>query len=65
MQASALRIRKGPRQRRAAHTADALPEAAAQVPEADGLEGFNANVAARRAGASVGTLCRSFPRRMR
>ncbi|MYM66599.1 TetR family transcriptional regulator [Pseudoduganella sp. FT55W] len=56
-----LGIRKAPRQRRAAHTVDALLEAAALVLEADGLEGFNTNAVARRAGASIGTLYQYFP----
>ncbi|MYM95584.1 TetR/AcrR family transcriptional regulator [Duganella vulcania] len=58
---SALQIRKAPRQRRAVHTVDALLEAAALVLEADGLEGFNTNAVARRAGASVGSLYQYFP----
>jgi AcrR family transcriptional regulator len=59
--ASALQARKAPRQRRAAHTVDALLEAAAQVLEAQGLEGFNTNAVARRAGASIGSLYQYFP----
>ncbi|OEZ54023.1 TetR/AcrR family transcriptional regulator [Duganella sp. HH105] len=58
---AALRLRKAPRQRRAVHTVDALLEAAALVLEADGLEGFNTNAVARRAGASVGSLYQYFP----
>jgi len=61
MSPSALHIRKAPRQRRAVHTVDALLEAAALVLEADGLEGFNTNAVARRAGASVGSLYQYFP----
>ncbi|HEX5345326.1 MAG TPA: TetR/AcrR family transcriptional regulator [Duganella sp.] len=56
-----LSIRKAPRQRRSAHTVDAILEAAALVLEADGLEGFNTNAVARRAGASIGTLYQYFP----
>lgn len=56
-----LHARKAPRQRRAAHTVDALLEAAAQVLEAAGLEGFNTNAVARRAGASIGSLYQYFP----
>ncbi|MYM24599.1 TetR family transcriptional regulator [Duganella sp. FT135W] len=56
-----LSIRKAPRQRRAAHTVDAILEAAALVLESDGLEGFNTNAVARRAGASIGTLYQYFP----
>lgn len=58
---AALRLRKAPRQQRAVHTVDALLEAAALVLEADGLEGFNTNAVARRAGASVGSLYQYFP----
>jgi AcrR family transcriptional regulator len=61
MQPDALRIRKAPRQRRAVHTVDALLEAAALVLEEGGLEGFNTNAVARRAGASVGSLYQYFP----
>lgn len=39
----------------------ALIEAAAQVLEMDGLEGFNTNAVARRAGVSVGSLYQYFP----
>jgi AcrR family transcriptional regulator len=56
-----LRARKAPRQQRSFHTVDALLEAAAQVLEADGLEGYNTNAVARRAGASIGTLYQYFP----
>ena len=56
-----LSIRKAPRQTRSAHTVDAILEAAALVLEADGLEGFNTNAVARRAGASIGTLYQYFP----
>jgi AcrR family transcriptional regulator len=59
--AAELAIRKAPRQRRSAHTVDAILEAAALVLEADGLEGFNTNAVARRAGASIGTLYQYFP----
>jgi len=58
---SPLRPRKAPRQQRATHTVEALLEAAAQVLEADGLDGYNTNAVARRAGASVGTLYQYFP----
>jgi AcrR family transcriptional regulator len=61
MAVSPLRPRKAPRQQRAAHTVEALLEAAAQVLEADGLDGYNTNAVARRAGASVGTLYQYFP----
>jgi AcrR family transcriptional regulator len=42
-------------------TVSYLLEAAAQVLEADGLEGFNTNVVAERAGVSVGSLYQYFP----
>ena len=61
MPRAALHIRKAPRQSRAVHTVEALLEAAALVLEADGLEGFNTNVVAQRAGASVGSLYQYFP----
>jgi len=60
-QPDALSLRKAPRQRRSAHTVEAILEAAALVLEADGLEGFNTNAVARRAGASIGTLYQYFP----
>jgi len=58
---AALSLRKAPRQRRSTHTVEAILEAAALVLEADGLEGFNTNAVARRAGASIGTLYQYFP----
>lgn len=39
----------------------ALLEAAAQVLEKKGLEGFNTNAVARRAGVSIGSLYQYFP----
>lgn len=38
-----------------------LLEAAAQVLEAKGLEGFNTNAVAERAGVSIGSLYQYFP----
>jgi AcrR family transcriptional regulator len=58
---AALDVRKAPRQSRSAHTVDALLEAAALVLEEGGLEGFNTNAVAQRAGASIGTLYQYFP----
>jgi len=60
-QAAVLAVRKAPRQRRSTSTVDALLEAAALVLEEGGLEGFNTNAIARRAGASIGTLYQYFP----
>lgn len=56
-----LSPRKIPIQSRARATWDALLEAAAQLLEAGGLEAFNTNAVAARAGASVGTLYQYFP----
>jgi len=58
---SPLKPRKSPRQPRAEKTVAALLEAAAQVLERDGLEGFNTNAVARRAGVSIGSLYQYFP----
>lgn len=60
-QPAVLAVRKAPRQRRSTSTVDALLEAAALVLEEGGLEGFNTNAIARRAGASIGTLYQYFP----
>lgn len=60
-QPAVLAVRKAPRQRRSTCTVDALLEAAALVLEEGGLEGFNTNAIARRAGASIGTLYQYFP----
>jgi AcrR family transcriptional regulator len=58
---SPLKPRKAPRQPRSEHTVEVLLEAAAQVLERDGLEGFNTNAVARRAGVSIGSLYQYFP----
>ena len=58
---SALRPRKKPRQPRSAETVASILEAAAQVLEAGGFEGFNTNAVARRAGVSIGSLYQYFP----
>ena len=60
-QTSPLKPRKQPSQPRAEKTVAALLEAAAQVLERDGLEGFNTNAVARRAGVSIGSLYQYFP----
>ena len=60
---SALRPRKRPRQPRSAETVAAIVEAAAQVLEASGFEGFNTNAVARRAGVSIGSLYQYFPKK--
>ncbi|MBN3727806.1 TetR/AcrR family transcriptional regulator [Burkholderia sp. Ac-20379] len=56
-----LQPRKTPTQPRAAETVAALVEAAAQVLEARGLDGFNTNAVAERAGVSIGSLYQYFP----
>lgn len=56
-----LRPRKTPNQSRSAETVASIIEAAAQVLEAEGLEGFNTNAVARRAGVSIGSLYQYFP----
>lgn len=52
--------RRIPRQARAAQTASAILEGAAQILEAHGLAGFTTNTVAERAGVSVGTLYQYF-----
>lgn len=56
-----LKPRKTPSQPRAAGTVAAIIEAAAQVLETEGFEGFNTNAIARRAGVSIGSLYQYFP----
>ena len=52
--------RRIPRQSRAAETAAAILEGAAQILEAGGLSGFTTNAVAERAGVSIGTLYQYF-----
>ena len=59
--AAPLRPRKTPSQARAGETVAAIIEAAAQVLEASGAEGFNTNAVAERAGVSIGSLYQYFP----
>jgi AcrR family transcriptional regulator len=56
-----LKPRKAPTQARSEQTVAALLEAAALVLERDGLEGFNTNAVADRAGVSIGSLYQYFP----
>jgi AcrR family transcriptional regulator len=56
-----LKPRKTPTQPRSEQTVAALLEAAAQVLERDGLDGFNTNAVAERAGVSIGSLYQYFP----
>jgi AcrR family transcriptional regulator len=55
-----LKPRKTPSQPRAADTVAAIIEAAPQVLETEGFEGFNTNAIARRAGVSIGSLYQYF-----
>jgi AcrR family transcriptional regulator len=61
MPASSLRLRKQPTQPRAVETVAAILEAAALILEAEGVERFNTNAVAERAGASIGSLYQYFP----
>lgn len=54
-------LRKTPRQRRSTATVDTILEAAARILETQGLDGFNTNAVAARAGISVGSLYQYFP----
>lgn len=53
--------RKSPAQRRSADTVDAILEGAARILEAHGLDRYNTNDIAERAGVSVGSLYQYFP----
>jgi AcrR family transcriptional regulator len=53
--------RKAPRQARSAATVAAILEAAARILDEAGLEAFNTNAVAARAGVSVGSLYQYFP----
>lgn len=53
--------RKAPTQSRSEETVASIVEAAAQVLETEGFEGFNTNAVARRAGVSIGSLYQYFP----
>jgi AcrR family transcriptional regulator len=56
-----FRPRKTPAQSRSEATVASIVEAAAQVLESEGFEGFNTNAVARRAGVSIGSLYQYFP----
>lgn len=60
-QPKALRPRKDPSQARAAETVASIIEAAAQILETEGLQGFNTNAIAQRAGVSIGSVYQYFP----
>ncbi|WP_348638427.1 helix-turn-helix domain-containing protein [Paraburkholderia sp. D15] len=59
--ASPLKPRRAPTQPRSERMVATLLEAAAQVLESKGLEGFNTNAVAERAGVSIGSLYQYFP----
>jgi AcrR family transcriptional regulator len=56
-----LNQRKQPLQARSQATMEAIVEAAAQLISARGLDGFNTNAVAERAGVSIGSLYQYFP----
>jgi AcrR family transcriptional regulator len=56
-----MQPRKAPQQPRSQQTVAALLEAAAEVLETRGMQGFNTNAVAQRAGVSVGSLYQYFP----
>jgi AcrR family transcriptional regulator len=58
--ASAIEPRRSPRQARSAVTVDAILDAAAHVLETAGMDAFNTNAIAERAGVSIGSLYQYF-----
>ncbi|MBN3765848.1 TetR/AcrR family transcriptional regulator [Burkholderia sp. Ac-20365] len=56
-----LRPRKTPSQPRSEETVATIVEAAAQILETEGFDGFNTNAVAARAGVSIGSLYQYFP----
>lgn len=56
-----LRPRKKPVQPRAVETYAWMLEAAAQILESQGIDAFNTNLVAERAGVSIGSLYQYFP----
>ncbi|WP_322009378.1 TetR/AcrR family transcriptional regulator [Paraburkholderia sp. J12] len=56
-----LKPRKLPGQTRAARTVDVILDAAADVLDLQGLDGYNTNIIADRAGVSIGSLYQYFP----
>jgi AcrR family transcriptional regulator len=57
----ALNPRRQPRQQRSADTIAVILEAATQILQTRGLEAFNTNAIAERAGVSIGSLYQYFP----
>jgi AcrR family transcriptional regulator len=56
-----LIARKQPAQERSAQTVEAILEAAAHILETLGIQGFNTNAVAAKAGVSIGSLYQYFP----
>jgi AcrR family transcriptional regulator len=56
-----LMFRKSPSQTRSIQTVETIYEAAAQIVELEGVEKFNTNKLAERAGFSIGTVYQYFP----
>ena len=60
MPQASVTMRKSPTQTRAAHTVDAILEAATQILQSDGEERLTTNRIAERAGVSIGSLYQYF-----
>jgi AcrR family transcriptional regulator len=58
-----VRARKAPTQARSRETVSIILEASARILESRGLQGFNTNAIAARAGVSIGSLYQYFPNR--
>ena len=56
-----LALRRRPRQGRSKHTVETILMASEQVLLRSGLQGFNTNAVAKRAGVSIGSLYQFFP----
>src|ERR1700737_907458 len=55
------KARKAPSQARSKETVSVILEASARILESDGLQGFNTNSIAVRAGVSIGSIYQYFP----
>jgi AcrR family transcriptional regulator len=60
MPQASVTMRKSPTQARAAHTVDAIVEAATQILQSDGEDRLTTNRIAERAGVSIGSLYQYF-----
>ena len=56
-----VKARKVPGQARSRETVSVILEASARILESDGLDAFNTNAIAARAGVSIGSLYQYFP----